>query len=152
MGETRRSATLAPGGLVGSAASTEAARRVDSASAPAGPGPNVMAASALEGETVLNHQGDTLGEIEDVVLDVNSGRIAYAVLGTGGFLGIGEKYFAVPWRALTLDSERKCFLLDVDKDALANAPGFDRDHWPQMSDESWAGDIHRLYGTDPYWK
>ena len=117
-----------------------------------GPGPEVMAASSFEGETVINHQGDTLGEIEDIMLDVRSGRIAYAVLAVGGFLGMGEKYFAIPWRALTLDTDRKCFLLDVDKDMLQNAPGFDKEHWPAMADETWAGDVHRFYGTAPYWK
>ena len=142
----------ATSGLTGSAAS-DGARIVGEASGErSGPGPDVMAASSLEGETVLNNQGDTLGEIEEIMLDVKSGRIAYAVLAVGGFLGIGEKYFAVPWRALTLDTDRKCFLLDVDKDTLVNAPGFDSDHWPAMADESWATDLHRFYRTEPYWK
>ena len=117
-----------------------------------GPGPEVMAASSLEGETVLNRQGETIGEIEEIMLDVKSGRVAYAVLAVGGFLGIGEKYFAVPWRALTLDADRKCFVLDVDKDRLSDAPGFDKDHWPSMADENWAGDVHRFYGSEPYWR
>ena len=107
--------------------------------------PEVTAASALEGETVLDAHGETLGEIEEIMLDVTSGRIAYAVLAVGGFLGIGEKYFAVPWRALTLDADRQCFVLDVDKDTLENAPAFDRDNWPAMSDETWAL-------SDAYWK
>ena len=109
------------------------------------PEPDVTAASALEGETVLDHQGDALGEIEEIMLEVKSGRIAYAVLAVGGFLGIGEKYFAVPWRALTRDADRKCFVLDVDRDTLENAPAFDRDNWPAMSDETWAA-------SDRYWK
>ncbi|HEV7801284.1 MAG TPA: PRC-barrel domain-containing protein [Burkholderiales bacterium] len=117
-----------------------------------GPGPEVMAASSLEGETVQNHQGETLGEIEEIMLDVRGGRIAYAVLAVGGFLGMGEKYFAIPWRALTLDTDRKCFLLDVDKDRLKNAPGFDKEHWPSMADQKWAGDVHQYYGTVPYWE
>jgi sporulation protein YlmC with PRC-barrel domain len=118
---------------------------------PGGPGPEVMAASSLEGETVMSLAGDTLGEIEELMLDVKTGRIAYAILAVGGFLGIGEKYFAVPWRALTLDPERKCFVLDVDKDRLENAPGFDRDPWPAMADESWATAVHEYYRTQPYW-
>lgn len=117
-----------------------------------GPGPEVMAASSLEAETVLNQQGETLGEIEEIMLDVRGGRIAYAVLAVGGFLGMGEKYFAIPWRALTLDTNRKCFLLDVDKDRLKNAPGFDKEHWPAMADERWASDVHRYYGIAPYWE
>ena len=86
------------------------------------------------------------------MLDVERGRIAYAVLAVGGFLGIGEKYFAVPWRALAHDGERKCFVLDLDKDRLADAPGFAKDDWPSMADEIWAGEVHRFYGADPYWK
>src|SRR5215212_4983254 len=105
-----------------------------------GPGPEVMAASDFEGEDVVNRQGETLGDIEEIMLDVRSGRIAYAVLSAGGFLGIGEKYFAIPWSALTLDTDRKCFILDVDKDRLLKAPGFDRDHWPSMADERWASE------------
>lgn len=123
-----------------------------SARAGGSPAREVMAASSLEGETVMNLAGDTLGEIEEIMLDVKSGRIAYAVLAVGGFLGIGEKYFAVPWRALTLDPDRKCFVLDVDKDRLENAPAFDRDQWPAMADESWATTVHEYYRTQPYWK
>lgn len=117
-----------------------------------GPGPEVMAASSFEGENVINHRGDTLGEIEEIMLDVRGGRIAYAVLAVGGFLGIGEKYFAIPWSALTLDTDRKCFVLDVEQDRLKDAPGFDKEHWPSMADLRWAGEIHGFYGAAPYWK
>ena len=113
----------------------------------------VRAASSLEGETVLDRQGETLGEIEEIMLEVQSGRIAYAVLAVGGFLGIGERYFAVPWRALALDADRKCFVLDIDRDTLAGAPAsFERDDWPAVVDESWAADLHRFYGVEPYSK
>jgi len=117
-----------------------------------GPGPEIMAASSFEGETVVNGQGETLGEIEEIMLDVRSGRIAYAVMSVGGFLGIGEKYFAIPWNALVLDTDHKRFVLDVDKDRLQNAPGFDRNQWPSMADPQWAGDLHNFYGTPPYWE
>jgi sporulation protein YlmC with PRC-barrel domain len=152
MAGTRESAA-ASGGLTGSAARDGARVMREAKVSQRGPAESdLMTASALEGETVLNRQGDTLGEIEEVMLDVRSGRIAYAVLAVGGFLGIGEKYFAVPWRALTLDTERKCFLLDVDKDTLAAAPEFDRDHWPAMADETWTSNLHQFYRTEPYWK
>lgn len=117
-----------------------------------GPGPEIMAASSFEGETVVNTQGETLGEIEEVMLDVRGGRIAYAVMSAGGFLGIGEKYFAVPWSAFTMDTDQKAFILDVDKQRLMNAPGFDKDHWPAMGDQSWAGQVHRYYGVRGYWE
>ena len=117
-----------------------------------GPGPEVMAASSFEGETVVNAQGETLGEIEEIMLDVRAGRIAYAVMSVGGFLGVGEKYFAVPWPSFTMDTDNKRFILDVDKERLINAPGFDQDHWPSMADPRWANEIHTYYGARPYWE
>ncbi len=117
-----------------------------------GPGPDVMAAETLQGDDVVNLQGDKLGSIEDIMLDVRSGRVAYAVLSFGGILGMGDKLFAIPWGALTLDADRKCFVLDVPKDRLQNAPGFDKDHWPSMADESWASQVYSYYNQEPYWR
>jgi len=93
-----------------------------------------------------------LGEIEEIMLDVRSGRIAYAVLSAGGFLGIGEKFYAVPWQAFTMDTDQKAFILDVDKERLLSAPGFDKDHWPAMGDQRWAGQVHSYYGVRAYWE
>lgn len=139
----------------GTTASSESGARIvggDEAAASEGPGPQVMAADTLEGDDVVNSQGDDLGEIKDIMIDVRSGRIAYAVLASSGFLGIGKKLFAIPWNALTLDADRKCFVLDIDKETLSNAPGFDKDHWPSMADERWATEIHSYYHTRPYWQ
>jgi len=116
-----------------------------------GPGPRVMSASTLEGDEVMNRQGEKLGTIEEIMLDVSTGRIAYAVLSAGGFLGMGDKLFAIPWQALTLDTDNECFILDVDKDRLQNAPGFDKDHWPAMADLRWASELHTYYRAQPYW-
>ncbi|NMG17109.1 PRC-barrel domain-containing protein [Aromatoleum bremense] len=117
-----------------------------------GPGPQVMAASTLEGDDVVNRAGEDLGNIKEVMIDVQSGRVAYAVLSTGGFLGLGRKLFAIPWGALTLDTDRKCFILDVDAERLKSAPGFDKDHWPSMADITWASEIHAYYGQQNYWQ
>lgn len=117
-----------------------------------GPGPEVMAAETLTGNDVMNSRGESLGDIEAIMLDVPSGRVAYAVLSFGGFLGAGDKLFAVPWGALKLDTDNKCFLLEVDKESLKDAPGFDKDHWPSMADTKWASTIHDYYGTRPYWE
>lgn len=116
-----------------------------------GPGPEVMAADTLTGDDVINPKGENLGEIKKIMVDVQSGRVAYAVLSTGGFLGIANKLFAIPWGALTLDADRKCFILDVDKEKLENAPGFDKDHWPAMADVTWAREVHEYYGQQTYW-
>lgn len=117
-----------------------------------GPGPDMLTADTLEGDTVVNPAGEDLGEIKDIMLDVRSGRIAYAVLSSGGILGIGDKLFAIPWSALTLDADRKCFILDVSKERMEKAPGFDKDHWPKMADLNWATQIHSYYGQRNYWE
>ena len=117
-----------------------------------GPGPEIMDADTLNGDSVVNSAGEDLGKIEAIMLDVTAGRIAYAVLSFGGFLGMGSKLFAIPWSALTLDADEKRFILDVAKERLENAPGFDKDHWPSMADSTWARDIHAYYNVSPYWE
>lgn len=117
-----------------------------------GPGPTLMTSDSLTGDSVVNAVGEDLGKIEAIMLDVPRGRVAYAVLSFGGFLGLGDKLFAIPWEALTLDAERECFILDIEKDRLKNAPGFDKDHWPAMADLQWASNIHTYYGSRPYWE
>lgn len=113
-----------------------------------GPGPALMGADTLIGDSVVNAQEDELGDIKEIMLDMRNGRVAYAVLAFGGLFGLGEKLFAVPWQALHLDTVNKRFVLDVEKARLKNAPGFDPDAWPDMSDMSWARQVHGFYGTD----
>ncbi len=115
-----------------------------------GPGPEVMGADTLVGNDVYNHKDEDLGDIKEIMLDMRSGKVGYAVLSFGGFLGMGEKLFAVPWNALTLDTKHKRFVLNVEKDRLKGAPGFDKDKWPNMADQSWVKEIHSYYGTKPY--
>lgn len=115
-----------------------------------GPGPEVMGADTLVGNDVYNLKDEDLGDIKEIMLDMRSGKVNYAVLSFGGFLGLNDKLFAVPWDALTLDTKNKRFVLDVDKDQLKDAPGFDKDKWPDMADQSWATKIHNYYGTKPY--
>jgi sporulation protein YlmC with PRC-barrel domain len=113
-----------------------------------GPGPATMGAATLIGNDVYNTKEEDLGDIKDIMLDMNTGRISYAVLSFGGFLGMGEKLFAVPWNALKLDTVNERFILNVEKERLKNAPGFDKDNWPNMADKSWREEIHAYYGTD----
>ena len=138
--------------------STTAARTADGAAIVGaeirdanGPGPRIMDAKTLIGDSVVNNAGDDLGKIEAIMLDVTTGRIAYAVLSFGGFLGMGNKLFAIPWSALTLDADEQCFILNVAKDVLDGAPGFDKDHWPAMADPTWASELHSYYKAAPYW-
>jgi sporulation protein YlmC with PRC-barrel domain len=112
----------------------------------AGPGPTLMGAKTLLGEDVVNTREESLGDIKEIMLDMRTGKVAYAVLAFGGLLGLGEKLFAVPWQALRLDTSNKRFILNVEKAQLANAPGFDKDHWPDMADQSWVQQINSFYG------
>jgi PRC-barrel domain len=117
-----------------------------------GHGPRLMGAKWPIGENVYNSKGEKLGDIKEIMLDVENGRVAYAVLSFGGFLGIADKLFAVPWNALTLKLETldTRFLLDVEKERLESAPGFDKDDWPDMVDESWSDHVHSYYGSSHY--
>src|ERR1035437_8964688 len=85
------------------------------------------------------------------MIDLETGRIAYAVLSFGGFLGMGDKLFAIPWSALALDTVEKRFILNVEKELLKHAPGFDKDHWPNMADHGWGAKVFTYYGDKPYW-
>lgn len=110
-----------------------------------GPGPRLMGADTLIGNEVRNHKDEDLGDIKEIMLDTQTGEVCYAVLSFGGFLTIGEKLFAVPWDALTLDPVNKCFVLNEEKERLKNAPGFDQDNWPNMADQTWAQNIRSYY-------
>ena len=114
-----------------------------------GPGPALMGADTLMGNDVYNKDGEDLGDIKEFMIDMATGRVAYAVLSFGGLLGMGDKLFAVPWPALTLDTANKRFTLNVPKGKLSEAPGFNKDNWPSMADKAWATGVHRFYGT-PY--
>ncbi|VWB12841.1 PRC-barrel domain-containing protein [Burkholderia lata] len=116
-----------------------------------GPGPDVMAARTLEGDRVLTMDGDDIGQVTDIMLDVRSGRIAYAVVSSGGVQGLGDKLLAVPWNVLVLDVDRQCFVLPVATECVREAPGFDRTRWPAMADPDWAEATHAYYGSSPYW-
>jgi hypothetical protein len=105
-----------------------------------------MAADTLAGEDVRSEAGEPLGTITHIMLDVTHGTIAYAVLSFGTTMGFGGKLFAVPWSSMALDVENKWFVLNVDKERLSKAPGFDKDSWPSMADPAWAAEVHGYYG------
>ena len=112
----------------------------------------VLSAATLAGDTVKNPAGEDLGKVDEIMIDIPSGRVAYLVLSFGGFLGIGNKLFAIPWGAVTVDEDQKCFILSANKEVLKNAPGFDKDNWPDMADQTWGTQIHSYYGVQPYWE
>jgi sporulation protein YlmC with PRC-barrel domain len=111
-----------------------------------------LSASTIIGTDVENPQGDNLGDIKEIMLDTTSGRISYAVISFGGFLGIGDKYFAVPWEAFSIDDDQETFILDVSKEKLENAPGFDKDNWPTNADHQYINSVYQHYGYRPHWE
>ena len=114
--------------------------------------PNVLSASTLIGDKVKNLEGENLGEIKELMIDPETGHVGYAVLSFGGFLGMGDKLFAIPFRKLQLRPDEHCFILNVPKEKLENAPGFDKDNWPKTADRTWGNEIHTYYGVTPYWE
>jgi sporulation protein YlmC with PRC-barrel domain len=118
-----------------------------SSSSGSGPGPKLMGANTLTGDSVYNSNGESLGDIKEIMLDTRTGQVAYAVLSFGGIMGMGTKLFAVPWQLLTLDTANKCFRLDIPKERLENAPGFDKDDWPDMTSPTWTSQIDSFYGS-----
>jgi sporulation protein YlmC with PRC-barrel domain len=119
-------------------------------------GPCVCMSSDVIGTKVVSTSAEKLGKIEDLVIN-SSGEIAYGVLSFGGVMGVGDKYFAVPWNVLRVDipkatskdtkSSERAFVLPIDKERLKNAPGFDKSHWPAMVDSDWAKDVDTFYAA-----
>jgi sporulation protein YlmC with PRC-barrel domain len=107
--------------------------------------PHFLTASTLSGDTVKNPEGETLGDLKDIMIDTVNGTVAYGVLSFGGLLGMGEKLFAVPWDALQVDGANKQLILNVDKERLKKAPGFDKDHWPNFADSQFTAQIQQYY-------
>jgi sporulation protein YlmC with PRC-barrel domain len=110
-----------------------------------------LSATSIVNDDVVNAMGENLGHIEDLMIDLDRGCVAYAVLSFGGVLGIGDKLFAVPWSALKLDTEHKQFVLNVPKERLENAPGFDKDNWPGVYDRTEMSRIYEYYDQPVYW-
>lgn len=112
---------------------------------------DVVKTSEVIGVDVENNDEENLGTIQEIILDKVEGQVRYVVLSFGGIFGLGGKLFALPWKSLHFDEERDCFILDVDKEKLINAPSFDKENWPTFSDRKWGESIHNYYGSRPYW-
>lgn len=113
-----------------------------------------LSATTLTGTRVKNLEGQDIGEIQDLMIDVENGSIIYAVLSFGGFLGMGDKYFAIPMEALMFDPAREEEItLDIDKEVLQDAPGFDKNDWPLQPNMDYVQSIYDYYGyeyREPY--
>lgn len=115
-------------------------------------GTQALSATTIIGDAVVNEYGEDLGKIEDLMIDLERSRVAYAVLSFGGILGMGEKLFAIPLEALRLDTENERFVLDIERERLEAAPGFDKDDWPDPGDLGYRREVFVFYGHDPYWE
>ena len=102
-----------------------------------------LTASSVIGDKVLNNEDEDMGSIKDVMLDIRNGKIEYYIIEFGGFLGMGEKYFAIPFDLLKVDPDHKVFRFNEKKETLKNAPGFNKEHWPETN-------YHSNYVTDSW--
>lgn len=104
-----------------------------------------LSATSLEGNKVVNQSGEDIGKIEDLMIDTSKGSVDYAVLSFGGIMGIGDKLFAVPMERISIDTEKKCCVFNIEKEKLEKAPGFDKDNWPNTADARWQSSIADYY-------
>jgi sporulation protein YlmC with PRC-barrel domain len=122
-----------------------------------GASPSLQDAVLLRSKTLFDYrvksqQGEDLGKIEEVMIDMEMGRMAYAVLSFGGFLGLGNKWVPVPWDAVALQPDEKVLLLKIEKEKLQKAPNFEPATLPDLANRQWGAVIHTYYGYPPYWE
>ncbi len=108
--------------------------------------------SSIIGASIVNPSRVSLGKIKEVVIDPVKGQVTYAVISFGGFVGLGEKLFAIPFSAFTYHANGNEYVLNVSQERLRGAPGFDADRWPAMSDNNWNRDLSGYYDRSPYWE
>jgi sporulation protein YlmC with PRC-barrel domain len=109
---------------------------------------SLISADKVQGTDIYNRRGDNLGEIESVMIDKRSGKVAYAVVTFGGFLGIGTERRALPWNVLAYDVDLGGYLVDADDSLLRDMPVFT----DNPSDTEWGDRLHRHFGVPPYWQ
>jgi hypothetical protein len=111
----------------------------------------LIAADKVEGTPVESTNGDSLGHIHDIMIDKISGRVGYAVLKYGSFLGLGGKLFALPWDILKYDTRRNAYVVGVPVEKLKSAPSFDENRWPDLGSRAASEQIHDYYGSHADW-
>jgi sporulation protein YlmC with PRC-barrel domain len=111
----------------------------------------LISANKVEGTTVMNPAGEKLGAIENVMIDKRSGKVAYAVMSFGGFLGIGDRHHPLPWSVLKYDTNLNGYVVNLDKNRLEGAPTYGSDETVNLADEEYGRKLHDYYGVAPYW-
>jgi PRC-barrel domain len=112
---------------------------------------SLIASDKVQGTSVYNTAGDELGSIHDLMIDKPSGKVAYAVMSFGGFLGIGNQYHPLPWSILKYDTNRGGYVIHLDKQRLQGGPSYEVDQNPDWGDRDYETKIHDYYGVGPYW-
>jgi sporulation protein YlmC with PRC-barrel domain len=110
---------------------------------------SLSGATSLCAQTLIDSTGDVMGSIVDVLLDLERGRVAYALVACGGFVGVGERMFAVPWTALQHDGAQ--FVLNGNRSLLESGPSFDREHWSDTPEQGWHERVHAHFHARPFW-
>jgi len=110
----------------------------------------IQRASKVMGTPVKNLQDESLGKVENILLDLPSGRIVAVIVSTGGFLGMGDELSAIPPTALRFSTDRSTLQLDASKELLSNAPHFKANQWPDIGQSSYADGVYRAYRVEPY--
>jgi PRC-barrel domain len=111
----------------------------------------LIAGSRVSGTSVYDTSGQSLGTIEDVMIDKLSGRIAYAVMSFGGFLGIGSQHHPLPWTTLKYDTALGGYVVNLDRQMLEGAPAYSDDETADWEDRAWGQRVHDYYRAEPYW-
>jgi sporulation protein YlmC with PRC-barrel domain len=122
-----------------------------------GASPSLQENVLLRSKTLFDYrvkspQGEDLGKIEELMIDMEMGRVAYAVLSFGGLWGLGSKWVPVPWDAVALRPDEKVLLLKIEKEKIEKAPNFEAATLPELANRQWGAVIHTYYGYPPYWE
>lgn len=107
-----------------------------------------LSSSSLIGDKIANLDGEELGHVKELMIDITTGEVAYVVVSFGGFMGIGDKLFAIPFVKFGIDENNKCFVLNISKEVLKEAPGFDKNHWPDFSSDEFKEQIYAYYQVE----
>jgi hypothetical protein len=112
----------------------------------------LISSDKVEGTAVYNRAGEKLGSIHTLMIDKRSGKVAYAVMSFGGFLGIGDRYHPLPWSVLDYETSQGGYVVDLDRSKLEGAPTYGTSETPNWGDRRWGQQVHDYYGTRPYWE
>ena len=118
---------------------------------PSDPSGRLISAAKVEGTNVYDRAGEKLGTVQGLMIDKQSGRIAYAILGFGGFLGIGDKSHPMPWQTMRYDTGLGGYVVDIDRSTLEGAPAYAADEQAALDDEAFGRRVHDHYGVEPVW-